>query len=215
MKKNISLQKVSDAIADFEDSVNFEFVPVISMKSSYTEHIAWVISLLFLLIFIGLIDFVFKAQMSDSWMSLDYFYIAAPFLAFVSGFILDKSDTVDRFFISKAERARQVQQMAEYVFFKSHLAELKSQNALLLYISVMERKIVLFPDPRLKFEHMREINQELLQILQQSFKREDFEEGLLKAIAHLKQRLAPHYGYAPGVTKGENTVPNKLIWWKA
>ena len=99
---------------------------------------------------------------------------------------------------------------------KHQLHELKSQNALLLYISVMERQIVLFHDPRMKFEKMRQIDQELLKILQESFKNKDFEAGLLKAIAHLKISLYPHFSYGEegrNAQKSENFVPNKLIWW--
>lgn len=213
MKNQIDDKKIEQAITDFESAVDFEFVPVIARKSSYVEHISWVLSLLFLIVFILLIDLIFLKFFSDSWISKDYFYLGAPILAITLGTLLDKSDWVDRFCISSVERQRQVQEKAELIFFRKHLSELKSQNALLLFISVMERKIILLPDPRLKFEHMQEINQELLKIIQASFKQQEFEQGLLNAIAHLKLRLEPHFGYKAGVTKSENMVANKLIWW--
>ena len=109
-----------------------------------------------------------------------------------------------------AKEREQVHEKAERIFFNMHLNELKTQNALLLYISVMERQIVLLPDPRLKFRKMPEINQQLLKILQKAFKGGDYEAGILLALGHLKESLGADF---PKHDKSENIVPNKLIWW--
>ncbi len=216
LKKKINPATIEAAIADFETEVDFEFIPVIAAKSSYVEHISWVLSLLFLIVFMGLIEAVFATKLHDSYISPMPFYLVAPFLAVLCGALLDKSDWVDRFFITKSERARQVQEKAERIFYKHQLHELKSQNALLLYISVMERQIVLYHDPRIKYENMLNLDHQLLKILQLAFKNEEFEAGLLEAIAHLKKSLTPDFGYGTSgrnPKKLENFVPNKLIWW--
>ena len=210
LKKNIQSEKIESAIADFEKSVDFEFIPVIADRSSYVEHISWVLSLIFLLLIVAGLDMAFAGPWHDTWMSPLPFYIAAPFISFALGVALDKSDLVDRFFISRAERQRQVQEKAERFFFKMQLDEIKTKNALLLYVSVMERQIVLFPDPRLNFSKMPEINQQLLKILQKSFKGGDYEAGILLALGHLKESLGADFAKH---SKSENIVPNKLIWW--
>ena len=92
IKNKINVQKIEEAIADFESHLDFEFIPVIARKSSYVEHISWVLSLLFLILFMGLIDYVFATSLHDSYMSPTPYYIAAPFLAVLCGFLLDKSD---------------------------------------------------------------------------------------------------------------------------
>lgn len=208
MKINeINSNKIEKAIEDFEKQVHFEFIPVIAKKSSYVEHISWVLSLLFLVFFIGLIDWVFSTYLHDSWMSKTPFYIAAPFVAFILGIILDKSDYVDRFFITKAERTRQVEEKAELVFYRHNFH--KHSNALMLYISVMERQIVLFHAPSIEFKDIKALDEELLKILQVSFKKSDFEDGLLKSIEHLKARLVPHFAK---IEPSSNIVANKLIW---
>lgn len=208
--KHINVKKIEAAIEDFEKQVDFEFIPVIAMRSSYVEHITWVASLLAMLLLIGLIDTVFKMFFSDSWISSTPFYLASPFIAYAIGLILDKSDIVDRFFITKKERQRQVHQMAELAFYRHRLHEIESNNALMLFISVMERQIVLLPDPRLQFDKIKEIDEQLLKILQESFKQSDFERGILKAIEHLKLSLMPQFSKK---TASANKVPNKLIWW--
>lgn len=212
IKNTINTQKIEAAIAEFESHVDFEFIPVIAKKSSYVEHISWVLSLIFLILFMGFTDYIFAVHLQDSYMSPLPFYIAAPFLAVFCGALLDKSDWVDRFFITKSERTRQVQEKAERIFYKHRLHEIKSQNALILYISAMERQIVLFHDPRIKFEKMQQIDQQLLDILQHSFKKDDFETGILSSISHLKKELLPHFPLGKS-GKDQNFVPNKLIWW--
>ena len=205
----IDSNKIEQAITDFEKELDFEFIPVIARKSSYVEHISWVISLLLLVLSIGLIDWIFAHYLHDSWLSKWPCYIAAPIVSFGLGLFLDKLDIVDRFFITKAERARQVQEKAELLFFRKRLHELKSKNALLLYISVMERQIVLFHDPSMKFEKIQQIEEQLLAVLQTSFKQSQYEEGLLAAIKLLKTSLQPHFAKT---NASENLIANKLIW---
>jgi putative membrane protein len=206
---NINSEKIESAVTEFEKELDFEFIPVIATKSSYVEHISWVISLLLLVLSIGLIDWLFASVLHDSWLSKWPFYVAAPIVSFGLGLFLDKLDVVDRFFITPRERERQVQEKAELVFYRKRLHELKSKNALLLYISVMERRIVLFHDPSLKFEKIDAIEAEILALLQNSFKKHQYEEGLLAAIKHLQQALKPHFARS---SPNENTIANKLIW---
>ncbi len=207
--KKINQERIETAIADFEKSVDFEFIPVIAQKSSYVEHIIWMISLIILVLLMGCIETLFQTYMSDSWMPHWPFYAAAPFISFLIGYLLDKSDRIDRFFISKKSRAKQVQDKADLFFYERRLHELKSNQALLLYVSVMERQIILKPDPRLQFDGLQELTNELLVVLQDSFKKSDFEGGILNSITHLKKTLEIRF---KKTQISDNIVPNKLIW---
>ena len=207
--KNINEQKVIDAITDFESQVDFEFVPVITPRSSYTEHVQWILSLIFLLVFLGCIDAVFY----NSWGDKTYYYLAAPFVSVILGTLLDKSDLVDRFFISRKERQRQVLEKAQRIFFLNQLDRVKSRNSLLLFISVLEKQIVLLPDPhieKLSLEQTHALSQKALQILQQNFRSKNYEDGLIETIKMLKNELHAHF---PRQANSENNVANKLIWW--
>lgn len=206
--KKMNTEKIEQAIADFEKEVDFELVPVITEKSSFVEHIGWMISLLLLLLFVLTIDYFFQ----DSWASKTWYYVAAPFVAVLAGHLLDKSDLVDRFFISRAERTRQVYEKAQRVFFLKNLHDLKTQNSLVLFVSIMERKIVILPDPRLNFEGLQELQQKLLALIQKDFGTRRFEAGFLNAIALLKAELKSRFPRAED--SSENLVCNKLIWWR-
>lgn len=206
--ESIDNKKIEQAIYDFESEVDCEFIPVITPKSSYVEHIKWILSLLILILFLGLIEIWFY----NSWESKTWFYLAAPFVSIILGSLLDKSDLVDRFCISKAERTRQVFEKAQRTFFYKRLDQVKSNNSLLLFISKMERQIVLLPDPRISRmteAELKDLTSELLKVLQSQFKSAEFEQGILSAIELLKKRLKPRF---PRTSTAENAVANRLIW---
>ena len=206
LQKKINTEEISKAIEHFERDIEFEFIPVIAEKSSYVEHIQWICSLFFLLLFEGTIDYFFQ----DSYASKIPYYVAAPILGILLGTLLDKSDWIDRFFISKKERNRQVYEKAERIFYKKKLHESKTHNALLLYISVMERKIVLLPDPRSNIENIKQINEKLLALLQKAFKKNEYQQGLLEAIEQLRSELIHKH---KKTSDTPNQFSNKLIWW--
>lgn len=205
--KKMETKKIERAIDEFESEVDFELVPVISERSSYVEHIGWVISLLLLILSMGLIDYGFQ----ESWVNRTIYYLLAPIVSVILGHLIDKSDVVDRFFISKKERTRQVYEKAQRIFFLKRLDQTKSHHALLLYVSVMERRIVILPDPKMKLQNLDELQIKLLKTVQTAFKSGRYEQGFLDAITLLKTELKPKF---PQINKNhENQIPNKLIWW--
>ncbi len=205
--KKMDEKKIEQAITDFENSVDFELVPVISERSSYVEHITWMLSLVLAVVFITVIDYFLQ----NSWASKTGLYVAASVLAVVLGRLIDKSDVVDRFFISKHERHRQVFEKAQRIFFLKRLNETKSHHALLLFVSIMERQIVILSDPKMKIEDLKKIQEKLLEVMQNGFAKKHYEQGFLDAIQYLKGELTPRY---PQTNQNhQNQLSNKLIWW--
>ena len=204
---NIDDLKIEKAIDDFESFIDCELIPVITKQSSYVEHISWIISLLLLILFIGMIDFFLQ----DSWASKTMFYVVAPVLAITLGHLLNKLALAGRFFISKKERERQVMEKAQRIFFIKRSEASKSDQAILLFVSIMERRIVIFPDPMMKIEGLEDLQNQLLKIIQISFKKGHFDQGFLDAIQYLKTKLASKFPLNGKQT--ENHFANKLIWW--
>lgn len=209
--KEINAQNIENEIEKFESKVDFEFIPVIAHQSSYTEHVGWGLSLILSILLITLVEVVFAVFLHDSWAEKSLYFVGAVVLAIILTRFLSRLDSVKRLFISKSEKHRQVHEKAHLVFSTKRLQDIKSHNALLLYISIMEKHIVLLPDPRIKVQNIKQIDDELLVILQKNFKQQEYETGIIHAIqciqSHLQEKF-PRHGVA------ENTVPNKLIWWR-
>jgi uncharacterized membrane protein len=127
------------------------------------------------------------------------------------GHLLDRTDWFDRFFISRPERHRQAFEKAQRIFFLNNLHQLKSANSMVLFISVMERKIIILPDPRLKLPGLDLLQQNLINVISAEFRKGNYEDGFLKAIRFLQTELSSQF--PKNKQKSENQVANKLIWW--
>ena len=209
--KEINSQTVENEIEKFESKVDFEFIPVIAHQSSYTEHVGWGLSLILSILFIALVEVVFAVFLHDSWAEKSLYFVVAVALAIILTRFLSGRDAIKRLFISKSEKHRQVQEKAHLVFSTKRLQDIKSNNALLLFVSIMEKRIVLLPDPRIKVQNIKQIDEELLAILQKNFKQQEYETGIIKAIQCIQIHLQDKF---PRQGAAENTVPNKLIWWQ-
>ena len=114
------------------------------------------------------------------------------------------------FVISNKERSRQVFEKAQRIFYLKNLNQLKRQNSLVLFISVMERKIVILPDPRMNFAGLKELQDKVLKLIQTEFGKGEYEQGFLKAIAFLKTELKSQF--PKPVHASADEFSNKLIW---
>lgn len=207
LSQKMNSERISKAIENFEKEIDFEFIPVIAKKSSSIEHVHWMISLVLLILFVGAIDYFFQ----NSYDSKTLYFLATPPIVILLGVWLSRSNAIVRLFISKHERYRQAHEKAERIFFKKKLYETKSHNALLLFISVLERQIILLPDPKSNIENMKQINEKILVLLQESFKKDEFEQGILSVLELLRAELMNKH---QKISETPNQFSNTLIWWR-
>jgi len=209
---HINKKRIEDAITDFESDVDFELVPVITPKSSFNDHVRWIVAILLFLCLMTVIDFC-RAQGwgGTGWDSGFGYYLAAALISLLGARYLSRFDSVNRWFISKAERHRQCYEKAQRIFFLKHLNELKRHNSIVLFISIMERKIIVLPDPQLHWDGLQNVQTQLVSLVQGEFKKGQYEEGFLKGIQFLKQEL--RLRFPQDLEKKQNEIPNKLIWW--
>ncbi|AZZ36192.1 hypothetical protein CIK05_05080 [Bdellovibrio sp. qaytius] len=212
-KINIDAAKIEAAIADFEKAVDFELVPVIARSSTPTLHVPWVISsLLMIFVFFGF-EAYYLSQWHD-WEASTIIHALATLFAITLaiGFTLGRFNAVRRMLTPNKYRHQFAQLEAEQVFLKKRLFDTKAHQGLLLFISLMEQRIVVLPDIRSSFSGAQKLSEEVLKILQADFKAGSYEKGLLEAIEHLKKTLAPQFPKKADASQ-ENQLPNKLIWW--
>lgn len=208
---DINSSNIENEIEKFESKVDFEFIPVISPQSSYIEHVPWMLTLIFILLFSVFAEIIAKIFFYDSWYDKSVSAICILVISIGLSRFLSRFDAVRRLFISQNEKYRQVQEQAEKIFFLQRLGEIKSNNALLVYISVMERRIVILPDPKIKMAGLNEMTTHSVNLLKAAFKNKKYEEGLITVIHYLQNHLEKDF---PRHKKAENLVSNKLIWWK-
>ncbi len=209
----INQQVIEKEVASFESEIDFELVPVLAKQSSYTEHVFYLLFFALIILFSATLELALNYLMFDSWYDRTFYFIGAALLSFILSLILVRFDSVKRIFISNSEKSRQVLQKAKMIFFLKRLHELKSQHALLIYISVLEKKIVILPDPRIKLINTSDLSNRCLQILQKAFQRSEYEQGLVDVIRYLKTELKTVFPVKSAETD-QNEYSNKLIWWQ-
>jgi putative membrane protein len=169
------------------------------------------LSLILILVLYIASEVITKIFFHDSWHDKSIGVICVLIISVALSRFLSRFDFVKRLFISKYEKDRQVQEQAEKIFFLQRLGEIKSKNALLLYISVMEHRIVILPDPNIKMADIGKLTAHSVSLLKTAFKNKEYEEGLISMIHYLQTSLEKDF---PRLEKAENLVSNKLIWWK-
>ena len=116
IQSKINSEKITKASDQFESVVDFEFIPVIAYKSSFVDHVAWILSLIFVVLSVVTVDYL----LNDSFEDRFYYYIIGFVCALILGNVLAYFDFISRLFISKAEKNRQVHEKAERIFFKNN-----------------------------------------------------------------------------------------------
>lgn len=210
-KIKIDAAKIEAAISDFESAVDFELVPVIAQSSTPTLHVPFAISaLLMFFVFFGF-EAYYLSQWHD-WEASTIIHVLAILFAITLavGFVFSRFDVVRRLLTPAKYRHQFAQLEAEQVFLKKRLFETKAHQGLLLFISLMEHRIVVLPDMRSNLTEAKSLSEEILKILQDDFKAGSYEKGLLEAIAHMKKTLSVKY---PKKSSDGNQLPNKLIFW--
>lgn len=203
------LKNIENEIEKFESQVDFEFIPVVAQQSCSTEHVPWVLSLVFILSFISILQVIFEYFFYNVWYDRTLSYVGVVILAIVLSRFLSQYGFVQRLFISEKERCRQVHEKAQSIFFMRRLSEVKSKNALLVFVSIMERRIEILPDPRVQMNGLNEMTNHAVNLLRTAFKEQNYEQGFTAVIQYIQGQLREKF---PRQAPGENLVSNKLIW---
>ena len=211
-RKNFDSDRLEKEIENFEKAVDFEFVPMVAEKSSYTAHVFLISFFFTYLIGYGLFEiavYFLKSHLTD----ISTFHMMGLLVIFILSAFLSRSlsqfPSVQRFFIPSSERSRQVHEKAQLMFFKRGLHEIKSHNALLVYISMMEKMIVILPDDRAQIAQIQHLSEQSLKTLQSHFQNQKFEEGLVAVVKYLKGELEKTN---PRTEVESNQYCNKVIW---
>ena len=213
--KDINSTLVEKRIEQFESQVDFELIPVLIKKSSYTEHVPWMLSLILILILTWSADFFIDSVLHSFGYYTQYDKTIYIFSMIIISVLLSRwlshFDAVQRLFISNHEKERQVYQKAQKILSYKRLSNPQSKNALLIFVSLLEKRIEILPDPNTHFEGHKEVAQKVLKVMLPYFKNNDYEKGILAAIEATEESLKSIY---PRTGSPDNLIPNKLIWWK-
>lgn len=189
-------EEIARGVRDIEKGTDAEVVIVVRGRSGSYRHADYLFGAL--LAFVGLLFVLFSPfDFHTYWVPFDVV------LLFVIGtFVSAKSDTIRRLLTTDSFRTKAARAGAAAMFYEAGIANTNAENGLLIYLSLLERKMEVIADrgilkavPPLKWNHS---TFELKEVAQNSDP-----EHLINALRNLGVVLAEHLP-----ATGEN--PNEL-----
>ena len=187
---------LAKAVRDIEKNTDAEIVIVVRGRSGSYRHADYLFGAL--VAFVGLLFVLFsRFDFHTFWVPFD---VVALFVA--GAFVSSRGDLIRRSLTTKKFRAKAARAGAAAMFYEAGIANTLAENGLLIYLSLLERRLEVFADrgvlkavPPLKWNNAV---YELKKIA-----RQPDPETLVKAVRDLGNVLAAHLP-----ATGEN--PNEL-----
>jgi putative membrane protein len=133
------------------------------------------------------------------WIQLPGLYV---------GYFLGQVPFIKRLLITKEEIDYEVSQRAYEAFFHHNLHHTHEHNGVLIFISLMERKIKIIADTGIQSKVEKKVWDEIIADFSQNVQREQFTQALteaIEAVAHVLENYFPNEGVK------ENELKNDLI----
>ena len=190
-------ERVNDAVKEAEEKTLAEILPVVSRASGSYDRAEDIVGVWTGAIAVGLVWFVFQGTTpGGGWaaepsLSVGFWTLAGVFLvAFLCGVVLaDRVDWLRRLFVPARELEREAIVRAKTVFFDRRVYRTSRGTGILLYVTLLERRVVVLADDtiadRLSERALSEVRDEIVDGL----KAGDLAAGLVAGIERIGNLL--------------------------
>ncbi len=192
---------ISNTISETEKTTDAEIVPVIVQTSSNYPEVTFSGSLLFMFI----VSFIY---LLISKFPNTYLLLTIQFFAIITGnWLINISPELKIKLCSKRTISEKVYKRALQAFYEHGLGNTENQVGVLIFVSLLEKKIEIVTDEFLKDKLSQAYLDQLVSQIITEFKEDHIVEGLIKGIKTLGQELTK---IAPA-TKQKNELNNDVI----
>ncbi len=199
------IKKISDIVAEAEKSTEGEIVPIIVRRSSAVGHVKWILTSLMTLVFV----IAETVYIQNHWDSLS---VMAPPVAFIlfylSSVYLAKIPWFQRVLTPNEDEISQVHARAELEFYRTQMKKTTKRTGILIFVSVMERRVVILADEGIAAHYQTETWDEIVRLMTDEFKKGQVYVGFEKAIKKCGEILQSHL---PAASLAHNQLPDHLI----
>ena len=181
-KKDV--QKIEEAIKTAEATTSGEIVPVILSESDdyiYTHFLS------------ALIFTIAGIYLSEHFNLFVYNYVITSMIWSVVGFCIPYISGIKKILLTQNEIDEEVNQRALQAFYAQNLHNTKDQTGILIFISLLEKRVIILGDRGIN-EKVEENfwNEELNHILS-SIKNNELPQGLSHVIKDMGEKLSTHF----------------------
>lgn len=199
------IAEVSKLVKQAELQTSGEVVPVIIRQSGRYQYLAmyFAFSVLLSLLFIqpSFMHLFYSGFWQLIWLVL---FIVFYFI----GLLLSRSSWFVRMFVSQAELLKNVEERAEFEFYRHGLMKTDDSTGVLLFVSLLEHKAVILADKGISEKLPKEYWQKTLAQMIPFFKQKDLFSAYKLGINSIGEELKTHF---PKRGHDVNELSNHLI----
>jgi len=195
---NAACGTVAECVKEIESATDAELVIIVRIRSGRYLHADYLFG--FLVSFVVLLFLLFSpVTFHQIWVPID---VAIAFAA--GAFICSRSSFLRRLFSTEKYRTQAVRTAAAAMFYEAGIANTKAEMGVLIYLSLLERRLELIADRGvLKKVPSQEWNEELFELHQIGNKPEP--QTFLSAVRDFGKVLAKH---VPATGENPNELPD-------
>lgn len=201
------ITEISQEIIKAEEGTLGDIVPMIVRRSSAVRHVPVILALSLSLLFVGLEVLGLNGWHLSNLLPIFYkhwgFQVGFLFLLFVLAWWLSHMHWVQRLLTSNADEIEQVEKRAQLEFYLQRLQRTHRKSAVLIFVSVMERRAVILADEGLAKKLAPNVWAEVLDPMSQFLHKGQWSEGFKDAIRRSGELLKTHFPAENGAVAGE------------
>lgn len=204
---NDDFKIVEEAIYKAELKTSGELVPVVVESSSTTGHVPLV-----LVLFLNLLAFSLSADvwLEDTFALTHTLSVVLLILGtLITGTILSRFYFFQRLATPRADQNQQVIQRAELEFYENQIHHTENATGILIFISLMERQVVVLGDSVIDHKLKNEQWSDIVQTILKGVKKKNLAKGLVDGLEQSGQLLAQHF---PIQANDKNELRNHLVF---
>jgi uncharacterized membrane protein len=192
---------VENKIKDFEMNTGCELLVVVAKSSDSYPAASWRFGFYSALIAIFIFSLYFEFHHSYYWPGI--FLVLTPLCVWLGGF-----DSTKKWALNPLEVDRECYEKSIECFHKLGTSKVEHKVTAMIMVSLLERKIMVLVDEKLKSQITQEELDELVSIMRVHFKQGNMCLGFIKSIESFEQKILKDFGgkvseYGPKELKDE------------
>lgn len=203
-----SVAEIDEYIRQCETRTSAEIMVCLVGRSSAIRHVPWVLSLLLMILFLlgvaGVLLQGSEAMLFDHWLLVPSIALFCPIVAhFLSRFLW-----VQRWLTADADEVDQVHQRALLEFYRQQLNRTSGGNAILIFISMMERRAVILAGESIDQKASQKTWDIALQKLLKRIQKKQMSKGITECCESITEELISHF---PPSARLKDEVENRFL----
>lgn len=209
-----AIAEISKAVQQAELDTSGEIIPMIVHRSSAIRHVPVILGLSFALLFFGIELLGLSGWYLSNWLPFLYehwgYQIVFLILLMLVAWGLSHLHSVQRLLTSDQDEKEQVDRRAQLEFFLHRLNHTDKKTAVLIFISIMERRAVILADEGIAKILPPQTWEGVLKPLTSHLHRGSWAEGFQDSIRQSGELLKTHFP-KPAGSSTANEISNHLI----